>query len=88
MATINNDIDRLKSVLEERESVRFVYVKKTDNSIREARGTRRLDCIPQWSIPKGHRKSPRSVLTYYDLDRQGWRCLLRDQLLGWIEEGS
>ena len=88
MATINNDIDSLEKALNERAEVRFVYVKKTDNSIREARGTRRLDCIPECDHPKGRRKSRPSVLTYYDLDRQGWRCLLRDQLLGWIEEGS
>lgn len=86
MSTINNDIESLLTALNERESVRFVYVKKSDNSIREARGTRCLDAIPLCDHPKGLKQSSPSVLPYYDLDRQGWRCLLRDQLLGWIED--
>ena len=88
MATINNDIDSLQQVLSERAEVRFVYVKKTDNSIREARGTRRLDCIPADAQPNGRGRPHPSTLAYYDLDRGAWRCLDRSQLLGWIEEGS
>ena len=86
MAKINNDIDSLEKALNERAEVRFVYVKRADNSIREAIGTRRLDCIPKFRHPTGRGRTRPRQLAYYDLECEGWRSLCRSQLLGWIED--
>ena len=63
--------------------VHFRYWKKNDDPatknipfvLREARGTLLMDVIPEDKRPKGtaNRKPNYGALSYYDLDREGWR---------------
>lgn len=86
MYRINHDIEALQTALDINAEVRFMYMKKSDGSLREARGTRLAEVLPE--RPKSTRKhtTPQSQLCYYDLDKQAWRSLDKSQLLGWFEE--
>ena len=53
--------------------VHFTYRKK-DGTEREAYGTRNLDIIAgNDAMPSGFGSNKRGVITYYDLDSEGWR---------------
>ena len=53
--------------------VHFTYRKK-DGTEREAYGTRNLDIITrQDAMPSGVGSKKTGVITYYDLDSNGWR---------------
>ena len=80
---ICHDIVALEEALKER-VVHMVYVKK-NGAMRDAHGTRASALIPEGYRAQGRRKASPLVLTYWDTDRGGWRCLLRDRLMGWIE---
>ncbi len=62
--------------------VHFRYMMVTDTDthntgdIREASGTRNLSMsiIDPDKIPVGVKNPPRHVLTYFDIDRNAWRC--------------
>ena len=71
MATITN-LSELRVALRYGE-VSFCYWKK-DRSLRHARGTTCPRLIPQADKPQGKRQPNPDVVTYYDLDRQAWRC--------------
>jgi len=54
--------------------VNFRYT-KSDGSLRQARGTLRMDVIPEDKRPKGtatHKPNYKNM-AYYDLDREAWR---------------
>ena len=80
---ICHDIVALEEALKER-VVHMVYVKK-NGAMRDAHGTRANALIPVGYRAQGRRKASPLVLTYWDTDRGGWRCLLRNRLMGWIE---
>lgn len=50
------------------------YFQKKDGSLREALGTTQLVAIPTEQHPQGVRQSPPSVVTFFDIEKQGWRC--------------
>ena len=52
----------------------FSY-KKTDGTLREARGTKNLDEIPEDKHPIGGTSPGDSVITYFDLDKGAWRSV-------------
>lgn len=66
--------------------VHFVY-NKVDGTRREAYGTRNLNSegIGFDAIPYGGRVVPEHVLTYYDRDKDGWRCFVKRN---WIDYSS
>ena len=80
---ICHDIVALEEALKEG-VVHMVYMKK-DGSMRDAHGTRAARLIPEDCRARGRRKPPPHVLAYWDTDRGDWRSLLRDHLLGFIQ---
>lgn len=60
--------------------VTFVF-RKSDFSRRIARGTRNLQYVPMHQWPKNKELPSDSVITYYDLDREGWRSFRIGNLL-------
>jgi len=79
---ICHDIVALEEALKVR-VVHIVYVKK-NGAMRDAHGTRASALIPEGYRAQGRRKPSPLTLAYWDTDRGGWRCLLRDRLMGWI----
>lgn len=72
----------LKQELRKRE-VKFSYWKK-DGSVREARGTLNSEVYGKDNEPIGSgRPMPENQVRYYDLDAQGWRSFLAENLIGW-----
>lgn len=59
--------------------VRF-YFKKVDGTIREAWGTLKADLVPPVE-GDSKRKPNDTVQTYYDTERQEWRCFKRLNLI-------
>ena len=63
----------------------FEFVKK-DGSLRHARGTTSPDLIPADNVPQGKRTPQeqalydRTVVTFYDIDRKGWRSMRIDTI--------
>lgn len=60
----------------ERGECKFTY-EKLDGTIREAKGTTRMEDIPEGSKPKGGTSG--SSIAYYDLDANGWRSVAENQ---------
>lgn len=72
----------LKQELRKRE-VKFSYWKK-NGSVREARGTLNSEVYGKDNEPSGSSRSvPENQVRYYDLDAQGWRSFLAENLIGW-----
>lgn len=63
-------------------AVRIVkfYFQKVDGSIREAYGTLKTDLVPATSGNDNRRKNE-TVQTYFDSEKQEWRCFKRANLL-------
>ena len=66
----------------------LLYVKISDMSLQERRGTLEPSQIPKpRAKPDGQaarkRKANANVVCYWDLDRQAWRCFHKDRLIGW-----
>ena len=61
------------------EVVRF-YFRKVDGTLREAWGTLRSDIVPPIN-GADTRKKNYTVQTYYDTERQEWRCFKRLNLI-------
>ena len=80
---ISHDIVALEEALKER-VVHMVYVKK-NGAMRDAHGTRATQLIPEGYRAQGRRKASPLVLAYWDTDRGGWRSLLRNRLMGFVE---
>ena len=54
------------------------YFQKVDGTIREAFGTLRADMLP----PMGDGRKPNpTVQTYYDTEKQAWRCFKKANLI-------
>ena len=51
--------------------VKFYY-RKVDGSLREAYGTLKSELVPE--TKETGRKAPDTCQTYYDTERQAWRC--------------
>ena len=74
-------VNGLKQELYKRE-VKFSYLKK-DGSVREARGTLNSEVYGKDNEPLGSgRIIPENQIRYYDLDAQGWRSFLSENLIG------
>ena len=72
----------LKQELRKRE-VKFSYWKK-DGSVREARGTLNSEIYGKDNEPSGSgRVVPENQVRYFDIDAQGWRSFLAENLIGW-----
>ena len=67
-------IASLNRLLKEGE-VKFTY-KKMNGELREARGTRNINMIPETDCPTGKGNSCSYCTNYYDLDKKAWRRLL------------
>lgn len=64
--------------------VSFKYTKK-DGSERIASGTRHMDFIrTQGAEPKGTGTEKIGVITYYDLEKQGWRSFNEDSFIEFL----
>jgi len=59
--------------------LKFEYTKK-DGSIREAKGTSRLDMIPEGLHPKGGIKATKGT-PYFDIEINEWRSVTSDSLI-------
>jgi hypothetical protein len=59
--------------------LKFEYTKK-DGSIREAKGTSRLDMIPEGLHPKGGIKATKGT-PYFDIEINEWRSITADSLI-------
>lgn len=73
--------ERLKQMLREG-CVEFEYTKK-DGTTRIAVGTTKLDLFkdsPNYKESKGERKVSSDIITYWDLDKDGWRSFNGNQL--------
>jgi hypothetical protein len=57
----------------------LVYV-KLNGDVRVATGTLNKDLIPKESQPKTKVEKPEEIISYYDLDSQGWRCFWLENL--------
>ena len=73
--------ERLKQMLREG-SVEFEYTKK-DGTTRIAVGTTKLDLFKDsanYKQPVGSREVNSDIITYWDLDKDGWRSFNGNQL--------
>ncbi len=59
--------------------LKFEYTKK-DGSIREAKGTSRLDMIPEGLHPKGGVKATKGT-PYFDIEINEWRSISTDSII-------
>ena len=73
-------IEDLNKALLEGEVV-FSFEKK-DGTERVARGTKKMDMVPDSSVPSGkkYNKSD-AVIRYYDLDKQDWRSFRKEKFI-------
>lgn len=58
--------------------------KKVNGDLRNMRGTRNLNMIPEELHPKGEGKAisdPDTIVTLFDLDVSGWRCFRVENLV-------
>jgi hypothetical protein len=58
-----------------REGVVKFFFQKKNGQLREAIGTTKLEAIPNEKHPQGIRQSPPSVVTFFDIEKQSWRCV-------------
>lgn len=72
------DINELKDCLRKGE-VEFEYTKK-NGELRKAKGTLNIDIISEHNAtPNGNGSDNENVLKYYDLNSNGWRsCLIEN----------
>lgn len=78
-----NNEDLVKKLKEELHNgeVKFSYYKK-DGSVREARGTLNPNIYGKEHEPTGNgHPVPENQIRYYDLDAQGWRSFLIENLI-------
>ena len=68
--------------------VHFFYAKNSNGQLREAWGTTSktiIQCMDPGYTPSTHSaKQNPSVIKYYDLQRQGWRCLSAANFYGYV----
>ena len=62
--------------------VYFSYLKK-DGTVREAYGTRNTNIINEYNAsPKGNSSEKDGVITYYDIEFEGWRSFKIENFIG------
>ena len=72
-------IDRLNAAVQE-----FKYTKK-DGSERVAKGTRNPDVVNENNAtPKGTGVERDGVITYYDLEKEAWRCFNEESFIEFL----
>lgn len=74
--------ERLKRMLREG-TIEFEYTKK-DGTTRIAVGTTKLDLFkdsPNYKQPVGNREVNSDIITYWDLDKDGWRSFNGNNLV-------
>lgn len=80
----------MKTIKEQLESgiVTFTFTKK-DGSIRTTKGTRCFDnplaVGEEYTPPKGNSTPKPGVITYWDLDKNAWRCFNEDSYIETLE---
>ena len=79
------DIKEFKKALHEGE-VEFKYTKK-DGSERTARGTLNIEVMGEENAPTGtsERTYSDNVIRYYDLNSEGWRSFVIENLVEWTK---
>ena len=76
------NISKFKKALHDGK-VKFSYTKK-DGSIRDAVGTLNIDVMGKENEPKGTGyEITDSNIRYYDLNSEGWRSFIIDNLISW-----
>lgn len=66
-------VSELREALRNGET-KFAFIKKS-GEVRVALGTTNLDFIPSENHPKGDKAPNDKVVTFFDLEKQAWRCL-------------
>lgn len=66
-------VPELRSLLRQK-IINFQFI-KLDGEIRDAKGTLKMDYVPQSQHPKGIRPSSPKVATFYDLEKNDWRSV-------------
>ena len=62
--------------------VYFSYLKK-DGTVREAYGTRNTNIINEYNAsPRGNSSEKDGVITYYDIEFEGWRSFKIENFIG------
>lgn len=56
------------------------FFKKVDGTVRKAVGTLDCNAVPSFSS-NGNRKPNNSVQTYYDVEKNNWRCFKKTNLI-------
>ncbi len=76
------NISKFKKALHDGK-VKFSYTKK-DGSVRDAVGTLNIDVMGKENTPKGTGyEIMDSNIRYYDLNSEGWRSFIVDNLISW-----
>ena len=83
--TKKSELQRLRRLLK-KGVVEFMY-KKVDGTERKARGTLKTSLIPE--IDRGDdriKNTNKDVLNYWDLKKDDWRCMRKDNFIKIIEK--
>jgi len=83
--TKRSELQRLRRLLK-KDVVEFVY-QKIDGTERKARGTLKPSLIPE--IDRGDdriKNTNKDVLNYWDLKKDDWRCMRKDNFIKIIEK--
>lgn len=70
---------KLKGQMKKR-IVKF-YFQKVDGSIREAYGTLKAELLPATSTTTSGRKENPTIQTYFDTEKEEWRCFKKANLV-------
>ena len=65
--------------------VKFQY-KKNDGSVRTAMGTLKSDLITKKPAGGQNKVKGAGYVTYFDLEKDWWRCFAESKLIGVVEE--
>lgn len=65
--------------------VKFQY-KKNDGSVRTAMGTLKSDLITKKPAGGQNKVKGAGYITYFDLEKDWWRCFAESKLIGVVEE--
>jgi len=60
--------------------VKFKYRKKSDDSVRTARGTLRPDMLPRYRVKRRAKYNPKRFI-YWDVEKNSFRSFLRANFL-------
>ena len=75
--------EQLKETLKDG-TFQFQYTKK-DGSVRTATGTRNLTLLEYYgATPNGNGPEKEGVITYYDIDANGWRSFITENFIRFL----